>query len=425
MSREQLCPVRVAVTVTLLVLFGVIVQAQSTQAETTLTVGTIDMTLRRPIAIPGVFFLPDISFTYSVPAYSDGTTTYPAGSRRGPEGGIPIVVRLPNMGGDGTAINESQVNLRFAITNWTQHPAATLTVQLASQSKSVHQGATEVVFSNVPQTALPLSITVNGFLPYPLKVPGLLPVRVSCPSLGILRPRYYVLTVVYAPPGTDGGHSASVVDYGAGSSTGTSTSAQGVFKLGTEVKAEAEGSFFGSGGGANADFKASQSTTDSSSLDIKKGQNYDIKVSGPAADGVDHDADLFYLWLNPEMNVSIDSANRAQWQLGVRGPTMDIQFVYAGWLKNPKSMPVGVQKKLIGLGFTTDDYAQILSTDPFASGAVEIDPKRFLPIGRSFPFLLSQQRRRCRYRPILYKTRRPIAPHTQPKCNTMSALDLS
>lgn len=66
---------------------------------------------------------------------------------------------------------------------------------------------------------------------------------------------------------------------------------------------------------------------------------------------------------------------------------MDIQFVYAAWLKNPQLLPVGLQKKFSEAGLTPADYAQILSTDPFASGITTIDPLRYLPVDRSFPYI--------------------------------------
>src|SRR5262245_19708169 len=49
------------------------------------------------------------------------------------------------------------------------------------------------------------------------------------PVVGTVAPRYYVLTVVYAPPGTQG-TSQSSVSYSQGSSTGSTTSTSHSFK---------------------------------------------------------------------------------------------------------------------------------------------------------------------------------------------------
>src|SRR3954470_413878 len=45
------------------------------------------------------------------------------------------------------------------------------------------------------------------------------------PPSGVVQPKYKVMTVIYAPPGRNGGGSTSQVAYGSGSSTGTTASA--------------------------------------------------------------------------------------------------------------------------------------------------------------------------------------------------------
>ena len=65
---------------------------------------------------------------------------------------------------------------------------------------------------------------------------------------------------------------------------------------------------------------------------------------------------------------------------------MLIQNVQVGWLKNPSSMPQGVKQQLDAAGLTTTDYTEILKAHPFALGATTIDPKRYSPLGASFPY---------------------------------------
>lgn len=84
--------------------------------------------------------------------------------------------------------------------------------------------------------------------------------------------------------------------------------------------------------------------------------------------------------------VAIDPQNNLVWELGVDGPIMNIQYVTAGWLKNPSSMPPRVKKKLDAAGLTRADYAKILSVNPFASGSKTIDPNRYLPVAQSFAY---------------------------------------
>jgi hypothetical protein len=199
-------------------------------------------------------------------------------------------------------------------------------------------------------------------------------------ATGTMRPKYYVLTVLYAPPGTNGGTSSSLVDYGSNSTTGTKTSTSSSFKEGVKVGIEPQK--FGIG----ANFSVSGTATDSSSVEIKKSQSFDIKIPGPAKDGIDHDHDVFVLLLNPLLSVATFPDNNVQIAMGIDGPTMNIQYVYAGWLKDPSSMAVGVKRELDAAGLTPSDYSQILSTNPFASGSTLIDPNRFLATPQSFAY---------------------------------------
>ena len=72
----------------------------------------------------------------------------------------------------------------------------------------------------------------------------------SClfPYTGEVRPKYQIVTVVYAPPGTSSGKSTSQVEYGAASTLGTTTSNTNSFKSGVGVSASV--TFLGSAGGS-------------------------------------------------------------------------------------------------------------------------------------------------------------------------------
>lgn len=110
---------------------------------------------------------------------------------------------------------------------------------------------------------------------------------------GQVRPRYQVLFVLYAPPGTTGGRSSSAVDYGEGSTAGSTTSTASSFRAGTSITASVGGGIF-AGGSISAGLDLAATATDSASIDVKKSKSWDIKASGPAADGIDHDRDLYY-----------------------------------------------------------------------------------------------------------------------------------
>jgi hypothetical protein len=190
--------------------------------------------------------------------------------------------------------------------------------------------------------------------------------------------------VLYAPPGTTGGNnsvgtSTSLVDYGSGSTTGTMTTIADSVKAGfsLHVGADKVGSL---------QFDFSQNTTDSSSISIQKAETFDMKIPGPATDGIDHYHDVFVLLLNPLLTVATFPGNNVQVAMGVDGPIMNIQYVYAGWLHGVTPMAPGVKQQLDAAGLDDEDYQQILSTNPFQSGSTVIDTTRFLALPESFAY---------------------------------------
>ena len=195
------------------------------------------------------------------------------------------------------------------------------------------------------------------------------------PVSGTLQPKYYILAVIYAPPGTQGGGSKSSVAYGSGSTTGSTVSSSSSFKQNYSVSVSAEAGFLGNGGEVGASFSYGRNSSNSQSLEIKKTSTHEISVTGPSTDGIDHDRDLIYLWLNPKINLRF-TATQAVWGLG-NNSLVDIQYVYVGWLKNPSLIPSGVAQRLQAYGITTADYAEMLKADPFANGETSIDPERF------------------------------------------------
>lgn len=209
--------------------------------------------------------------------------------------------------------------------------------------------------------------------------------EVKPPIHGKLKPRYMILTVVYSPPGRTGAASASAVSYGQASKTGTTTSMDKSFKLETKMTFEGGVGFLGLEGKASSSFAYSRNSTDSKSVDIKKSAGTEIALPGGPSDGIDHDRDQIYLWLNPEIDLTI-SDELTSWTLGAVGPSADIMFVYAGWLRNPAAMPAAVAGRLRRHGFTDADFAEVLASDPFAGGATAVDPNRFVQTVTTFPY---------------------------------------
>ena len=210
--------------------------------------------------------------------------------------------------------------------------------------------------------------------------PPIPPIHPPTVYSGEVIPRYQILTLVYAPPGTNGGKSSSQVAYGSGSTTGTTDSTSSSFKESADVSASVNAIV-----GASAEFNASQTTSGSAQVEIKKTDSYQISVVGPAQDGISHSNDIFYLWLNPRLDVTVEG-NFVSWELDVNNPPMRIQYAYVDWLQDPSLIPAGVADQFAAAGLTTADYAQILACNPFSSGDSVIDSNRFIPTLFSFAY---------------------------------------
>jgi hypothetical protein len=224
-------------------------------------------------------------------------------------------------------------------------------------------------------------------------------------AVGTLFPKYYILGLVYAPPGcsktaTLGCSSQSTVDYLDSSTMGTKMSIQSSFQ--TSINLSVSASTGGTGG--DPKFSATASTgwtnksTDTNSTTISKSTTFDVKASGNG-DGVDHDQDTFLLLLNPAIalqqtstfNTGVCSASVVNWLFGLnisQVPNQALFKVTVGDLKNPAAMPAATAAQLNALNFTTADYQTILAQDPFANGSTAVDSfsARYIPTTTSFPY---------------------------------------
>ena len=237
-------------------------------------------------------------------------------------------------------------------------------------------GTVEVCFKNGKQGTR--TCGPNGVFG-PCVVPNTPP-----PPSGYGRPKYKVLTVVYSPPGTQGGGSTSSVKYGSGSTWGSTSSAKNTFKQQYTATVSATGGFLGESTGSLI-FGYGRSSTDSTATEIKKTASTQISLGGPSVDGIDHNRDQIWLWLNPKLRVSLPTQNAIEWKLDSSEP-MDIQYVYVGHLKDPSQMPPGVAQRLAAYGITTADYAEILEANPFANGPIPINTARYVSLNTTFPY---------------------------------------
>jgi hypothetical protein len=198
-------------------------------------------------------------------------------------------------------------------------------------------------------------------------------------------PKYKILTVIYAPPGTQGGGSTSAVTYGQGSTSGTVVSSSKSFKQSYSVSASGQAGFLGASGEVGGSFSYGRSTSNTQAVELRKATTMQITHRGPAVDGVDHNRDQIWLWLSPRLNVTTNGSE-VTWTVD-KSATMNIQYVYVAQLKDPSLMPPGLAAYLQGLEFTTEDYAEILKADPYAYGTPAIDPARYQTLNTTFPYL--------------------------------------
>jgi putative hemolysin len=198
---------------------------------------------------------------------------------------------------------------------------------------------------------------------------------------GQLYPRYQILTLIYTVPGTKGGNSKSDVNYTSTNSVGTVVSITNSFS----DAGNASITVGDQNTNSSYQFGFTQTDTDSTSVAVTNTTTSGLEVFGPNTDGIDHGNDMFVLWTNPVLNVSIDPYGNKQWSFSVDG-TMTTVYVYVSELQNPATMRADVKQALTAAGLTTTDFAQILATDPFASASAAIDPDRFMLCTHGFAY---------------------------------------
>lgn len=181
-------------------------------------------------------------------------------------------------------------------------------------------------------------------------------------------PKYYVLSVIYSPPGA-----MSSVSYGAGSTAGTKVEAKGVTSGTLSLEFEVTG--------VELDAEAKIGNINGSSAEIKKTTTYTYTQTASSSRGTDElvsGDDVFKLWLNPKIDVSVLDANHAGLALSYNGDAAVIVDVSAAELRDPTLMLPDRQALFASAGLDSADFATILGLDPVAHGD-PLDPKRFTP----------------------------------------------
>jgi hypothetical protein len=238
----------------------------------------------------------------------------------------------------------------------------------------------------------------------------------SVPNKGQVEPGYYVMTVIYAPPGC--GTSAkpcgkpSSVDYQKQSKAGTITT------IGNSKKEQFTGTIEAKAGGPigpSLDISASlgkgDTTSSSDKEEVYKSENSELTIAGPSLDGIDHGHDAIYLMLNPVVQgesvtttrwkcqedftcecaakIPLGSSKQVSWELSASKGTADLAYVYIDWLRHPSTMPADLKARLAKSNLTEKDYAKLVAVDPLATGDAAktiASSKRYKQVDTTFAY---------------------------------------
>src|SRR5262245_18341134 len=181
-----------------------------------------------------------------------------------------------------------------------------------------------------------------------------------------LFPSYMVMAIMYAPPGNQ-----SEVKYGSGSSLGSKTETKHSFKGGFLIHAETNFT--------ETDIEMLNGATSGSAVELKKEQASTFSITSQA-DTASSDNDLFYIWLNPEVQVIQRGNTITTIYTAASSQPVLVVPVSVRELRDPSNMPP--YKKIQLAKLTDADRQSILSLDPRAAGR-SLDPTRFVKINSS------------------------------------------
>jgi len=256
----------------------------------------------------------------------------------------------------------------------------------------------------------------------------------NCVNLsGDVFPSYYIITLIYSPPGctpatTQTGYkcgSGSFVSYSSGSSTGSTVSVENSVGVNTSLTADLDKIL-------TLGVSFAETSVSGSSVTISKTTGNTVKWPdpGPAGnDGIHHDYDQFFVLLNPAVAMSgwhdpVTGQNHVQWSLTTKnGAPARIQRVQVSYLRcalagigprpgatgdggnpsayDPASCVANPFLQMQGPadasapngwlpGLTYDDYKQILAQDLFwnasPSNPILIPTARFVPQSTDFTY---------------------------------------
>lgn len=238
--------------------------------------------------------------------------------------------------------------------------------------------------------------------PTPTPTPIPTPTPTPTPAGGSIAPKYVVLSVTYAPPGSN-----SFATYSNSTMFGSSISLDSAFSVAvafsvTDTTTLKPVMGFGSSTSSTISLTSEEELDSSTSIAVteKAVRTYTIRGPSGSAVGINHDADIIWLWVNPVLNFSIPSPNTLQWSsvgFDNRDPAgdLDIIGIPVAFLNGHAAIPADIADVLARRwaprilctaadpacqpdgtkdpGLTAADFTAILAADPFTNPAYLID----------------------------------------------------
>jgi hypothetical protein len=260
------------------------------------------------------------------------------------------------------------------------------TLHTISQSPGAGMGYTDNCPNNINSpihyqgTGYTIGGSANGSTLYPV---------ISVP--GYLNPKYQIVGVIYAPPGSRSSVSYTNSDL-VNSTVTTKNSYASGYRVGvtTNLSAQLAAWKFGSldtSTQRSTTWSQATTTTDSSAVTVQKQTGYQNgPFPGPVCDycGVDHDYDVILVWLNPVQLLTLTNGGVVQPNgygfSSLDQPGMDIYQVYAGELNGDLPVRQSTTNAFARSwasttnfnyntgstpGLTAQDKVNVLLTDPF------------------------------------------------------------
>lgn len=174
------------------------------------------------------------------------------------------------------------------------------------------------------------------------------PFSVIAPA-GKADPKYYILSLLYAPPGNDSSNG-----YSNSTTYGETTTISQSFQKSVSTTFSTSAGFLGSGGTLGWMFGFATMTGNSEAFgwSESEGQGVALNAVGPS-NAINHSQDTFVIWLNPEVTFEPTGTTATNYGLGTPAQSssdpdpgapqgMDIVTVNVAELQNPSLIPASV-----------------------------------------------------------------------------------